>query len=61
MLVKEILIHYELCLVDLEVMLNGEKRLAPTIPVSDGEEVIPLNMPDGRPIQMNKINSIKLG
>ena len=61
MRVKEILTNYELCLVDLEVMLNDEKRSAPTLCVSDGEEVIPLNTPDGRPIQMNKVNAIKLG
>ena len=61
MRVKEILTKYELCLVDLEVMLNDEKRSAPTLCASDGEEVIPLNTPDGRPIQMNKVNAIKLG
>ena len=61
MRVKEILSNYELCLVDLEVILNGEKRSAPTLCVSDGEELIPLNTPDGRPIQMNKANAIKLG
>ena len=61
MRVKEVLTNYELYLVDLEVMLNGEKRSAPTLCVRDGEEAIPLNTPDGRPIQMNKANAIKLG
>ena len=60
MRVKEILSNYELCIVDLEVMLNGETRSAPTLCVTDGKEVIPLNTPDGRPIQMNKVNAVKL-
>jgi hypothetical protein len=46
---------------DIEVMLNGEIRSAPTLCVTDGHEVIPLNTPDGRPIQMNKANAIQLG
>ena len=57
--VKKILSNYELCLVDLEVMLNGETRSAPTLCVTDGQEMIPLNTPDSRPIQMNKANAIK--
>ena len=61
MRVKEILNNYELCLADIEVMLNGETRSAPTLCVTDGHEVIPLNTPDGRPIQMNKANAIQLG
>ena len=61
MRVEKILSNYELCLVDLEVMLNGEKRSAPTLCVRDGEEVTPLNTPAGRPIQVNKANAIKLG
>ena len=61
MRVKEILNNYELCLADIEVMLNGETRSAPTLCVTDGHEVIPLNTPDGRPIQMNKDNAIQLG
>ena len=60
MRVKEILSNCELCLVDLEVMLNSKKGLAPTLCLSDGEELIPLNTPDGRPIQMNKSNAIRL-
>ena len=51
MRVKEILNNYELCLADIEVMLNGETRSAPTLCVTDGHEVIPLNTPDGRPIR----------
>ena len=58
--VKEILNDYKLCVVDLEVQLNGETRNAPTLCVSDGKEVIPLNTPDGRPILMNKSNAIPL-
>ena len=61
MRVKEFLGNFELCLVDLEVKLNGEKRSARTLCVREGEEVIPLNTPDGRPIQKNKANAIKLG
>ena len=57
---KKILRNYELCLVDLEVVLNGGTRSAPTLCVTDGQEVIPLNTPDGRPIQMTKANAIKL-
>ena len=58
--VKEILNDYKLCVVDLEVQLNGETRNAPTLCVSDGKEVIPLTTPDGRPILMNKSNAIPL-
>lgn len=60
MQVKEILDHYKLCLADLEVSLNGETRVAPTLCVTDGEYVIPLNTPDGRPIMMNKTNAIRI-
>ena len=59
--VKEVLTNYELCLVDLDFMLNGKKRSAPTLYVRDGGEVINLNTPDGRPIQMDKANAINLG
>ena len=58
--VKEILSNCEHCLFDLEVMLNGELSSATILFVADGQEVIPLNTPDGRPIQMNKANAIKL-
>ena len=61
MRVKEVLTNYELCLIDLEVMLNWEKRSAPTLCVRGGEEVTTLNTPDVRPIQKNKANAIKLG
>ena len=60
MRVKEILENYKLCLADLEVSLNGDTRVAPTLCVTDGEYVIPLNTPDGRPIMMNKTNAIKI-
>ena len=45
-------------LADIEVMPN-QTRSAPTLCVTDGQEVIP-NTPDGRP-QMNKANAIQLG
>ena len=61
MRVKEDLGNCELCLVNLEVKLNGEKRSARTLCVREGEKVIPLNTTGGRPIQKNKANSIKLG
>ena len=61
MRVKEILNNYELCIVDIEVTLNGEIRSAPTLCVTDGHQMIPLSTPDGRPIQMNKANAIQLG
>jgi hypothetical protein len=57
---KEILTDYKLCVVDLEVQLNGETRNAPTLCATDGKEVIPLNTADGRPILMNKANAIPL-
>ena len=60
MRVKEILENYKLCIADLEVSLNGDTRVAPTLCVTDGEYVIPLNTPDGRPILMNKTNAIRI-
>ena len=47
MRVKEILNNYALYLADIEVILNGEIRSAPTLCVTDGYDVIPLNTPDG--------------
>ena len=41
MRVKEILNNYELCLADIEVMLNGETHTT-NLCVTDGHEVIPL-------------------
>ena len=58
---KEILTDYKLCVVDLELQLNGETSNAPTLCVSDGKEVISLNTTDGRPILMNKANAVSLG
>ena len=46
LLIKYLLSNYDLCLVDIEFMLNGEKQLAPTFCVSDDEKLIPLNTPD---------------
>lgn len=60
MRVKEILESYKLCIADLEVSSNGDTRVAPTLCVTDGEYVIPLNTPYGRPIMMNKTNAIKI-
>ena len=60
MRVKEILNDYNLCVVDLEIQLHGETRNAPTLCVTDGKEVIPLNTADGRPILMNKANAIPI-
>ena len=59
MRIKEVLTNYELCLVDLAVMLNG-KTIRANAMRGHGGEVIPLNTPDSRPIQMNKANAIKL-
>lgn len=58
--VKEIRNDYKLCVVDLEVQLNDETRNAPTLCVSDGKKVIPLNTAYGRPILTNKANAIPL-
>ena len=44
MRVKEILNNYELCLADIEVILNGETRSAPTMCVTDGHGVIHVSM-----------------
>lgn len=58
MRVVKMLNEIKLCIVDLEVELNGGKRHAPTLcAISDGK-VIPLNTPDGRPILMNAENAI---
>ena len=40
MRVKEILNNYEQCLADIEVILNGETRLAPTLCVTDTRLVV---------------------
>ena len=58
MKIKHILDGYRLAIVDLEVELNGAIRSAPTLCAISEDEVVPLNTPDGRPILMNKANSI---
>jgi len=40
MRVNEILNNYEQCLADIEVILNGETRLAPTLCVTDTRLVV---------------------
>lgn len=58
MKVKRIMDEYKIAVVDLEVELNGTIRSAPTLCAISDTEVIPLNTPDGRPILMNRKNSI---
>ena len=60
MRVKEILTNYKLCVVDLEVKLNGETRNSPTLGVPGGKEVIPLNTAAGLPILIHEANAIPL-
>ncbi len=58
MRVLETLEHLKICIVDIEVELNGELRHAPTLCAVCDDKVIPLNTPDGRPIVMNAKNAI---
>ena len=60
MRVLKVMDTLKLCVVDLEVELNGSLRHAPTLCAMDGQYVIPLNTPDGRPILMDFKNAIKL-
>ena len=60
MRVLKVLDELKLCLVDLEVDLDGNKQHAPTLCTKDENQVIPLNTPDGRPILMNWVNAIEL-
>lgn len=63
--VKEILLDVNLVIAQIEVELNGELRISPTLCAlipADGEgqeKIIPLSTPDGRPIFMNIENAIK--
>ncbi len=62
MRVKQILSDVRLVIADIEVSHNGALRSSPTLcavmPGKDGEQVVPLNTPDGRPILMNRDNGI---
>ena len=60
MRVLKVLDELKLCVVDLEVDLNGKKQHAPALCAKNQKQVIPLNTPDGRPILMNWDNTIEL-
>ena len=60
MRVLKVLDELKLCVVDLEVDLDGKKQHAPTLCAKDQKQVILLNTPDGRPILMNWDNAIEL-
>ena len=49
MRVLKVMDTLKLCVVDLEVELNGSLRHAPTLCAMDGQYVIPLNTQDVRP------------
>tara|TARA_Y100000768_G_C23436700_1_gene433075 strand:- start:157 stop:357 length:201 start_codon:yes stop_codon:yes gene_type:complete len=49
----------EILIVELEVNLGQEKRIAPTLCVKYKNKIIPLNTAhDGRPILMNEENAL---
>ena len=52
------LLDATLVLVDLEVNLGDNKQNSPTLCAKYNGKIIPLNTPDGRPIQMNIDNAI---
>lgn len=62
MRVKHILSDVRLVIADLEVHLGTELRSSPTlcavVSTPEGERVVPLNTPDGRPIFMKMENAI---
>ena len=62
MRVKHILSDVRLVIADLEVQLGTEQRASPTlcaiVQTPEGERVVPLNTPDGRPIFMKMENAI---
>ena len=64
MRVKHILSDVRLVIVELEVHLGTELRSSPTlcavVSTPEGERVVPLNTPDGRPIFMKMDNAISL-
>lgn len=64
MRVKQILGDVRLVIADLEVALGAELRTSPTlcavVSTPEGERVVPLNTPDGRPIFMKMENAIEM-
>ncbi|HEY6259555.1 MAG TPA: hypothetical protein VIY51_27585 [Xanthobacteraceae bacterium] len=63
MRVKQILADVRLVIAEIEVSHNGALRSSPTLcavmrGADGGDEVVPLNTPDGRPILMNRDNAI---
>ena len=64
MRVKQILGDVRLVIADLEVPLGSELRssltLCALLNTPDGERLVPLNTPDGRPIFMKMENAIAL-
>lgn len=64
MRIKQILSDVRLVIADVEVELNGAWRNSPTlcavITDAEGEAVVPLSTPDGRPIFMKQENAIRL-
>ena len=64
MRVKRILSDVRLVIADLEVQLGTELRSSPTLCAvlasPEGERLVPLNTPDGRPIFMKMDNAIPL-
>lgn len=62
MRIKHILHDVRLVIADLEVPLGDEWRSSPTlcavVDTPEGERVVPLNTPDGRPIFMKMENAI---
>ena len=64
MRIKQILSDVRLVIADVEVELNGAWRNSPTLCAviidAEGEAVVPLSTPDGRPIFMKQGNAIRL-
>ena len=64
MRIKQILSDVRLVIADVEVELNGAWRSSPTlcavITDSEGDAVVPLSTPDGRPIFMKLENVVRL-
>jgi len=62
MRVQRILSEVRLVIADLEVPLGAERRASPTlcavVPTPEGERVVPLSTPDGRPIFMKMDNAL---
>ena len=60
MKILEILKNVDLVIADIEVNLGKEKHNNPTLCVKNGNKVIPLSTPDGRPILIKEENSIQI-